>query len=197
MALLFRHARCGDMLVSQVIGNALVTPAFAVKPEDFTNNLCGGLIHFKLHCLAVRNDITIGNRTDPASLFLPPLYYIPHLFRGVRDRHLIDKKAELNRRPVVERRIVDAVSDRDDAHSGIAQVFKLDQPFAVAAGEAGKVFDDEDVIVVPHHLPAQHLVTLALLKSIAGTVAVFVEVQLCCRELLGDIIRDDCFLVLD
>ena len=190
------HPRRGNALVGEVVGDFLVTPTgVVVTVEDDADNL--GLGGDDLKLLVLGHEIAVGRGADPLAIVLPPLHNTAHLAGGVRDGHFVHKELELDFQPVVVIGEVHAVADGDDAHTCVAQVFQLHQTAAVAAGETGKVLDDEDVVFVPHQSSAHLLIALALLKGVAGAVAVFKECQRAAGKVGFYIVLDDGLLVFN
>ena len=171
-----RHARSGNALIGEIVGDFLVAPTgVAVEVKNPADGL--GLGGDDLKLLVLGHEIAVGRGADPLAVVLPPLHNAAHLAGGVRDGHFVHKELELDFQPVVVIGEVHAVADGDDAHARVAQVFQFHQTARVAAGEAGKVLDDENVVFVAHQPPAHLLIALALLKGVAGAVAVFKECQ--------------------
>ena len=190
------HTRRWNALIGEIVGDFLVAPTSVVVE---VKNLADGL-GFRgddLKLLVLGHEIAVGCGADPLAVVLPPLHNAAHLARGVRDGHFVHKELELDFQPVVVIGKVHAVSDGNDADACITQVFQLHEPAAVAAGKAGKVLDDENVILVTHQPPAHLLIPLALLKRVAGAVAVFKKRQRAAGEVGFYIILDDGLLVLD
>ena len=156
-----------------------------------------GLRGDDLELLVLGDEIAVGRGADPLAVVLPPLHNAAHLAGGVRDGHFVHKELELDFQPVVVIGKVYAVADGDNAHARVAQVFQLHEAARISAGEAGKVLDDEDVVFVPHQPPAHLLIALALLKRVAGAVAVFKKRQRAAGEVGLYIIFDDGLLVFD
>ena len=195
LALALGHARRGYALVGEGVCYLLVAPAVDVEPVDAADDL--GLDGHDLELLLLVHDIAVGRGADPPAVLLTAADDALDLLARVRDGHLIYEELELDLEPVVVVREVDAVADGDYAHARVAQVLKLDQAAAVAAREAGEVFDDEDVQPVRHELPPHCLISLTLLEGVARAVAVLVEYELRARELVLDEVGDDGLLVLD
>ena len=190
------HARRGNALVGKIVGDFFVAPTgVVVKVEDLPDG--GRLGGDDLKLLPLGDDVTVGRGADPLAVVLPPLHHAAHLAGGVRDGHFVHKELELDFQPVVVIGKVDAVADGDDAHARVAQVFQLHEAARIAAGETGKVLDDEDVIFVPHQPPAQLLIALALVEGVAGAVAVFKKRQHAAGKVGFYIIFDDGLLVFD
>ena len=195
LALPLRHTGRGDALVGEVVGDLLVAPAAVVESENFPHDVRLGGDDLKL--LGLVDDVAVGRGADPLAVGLAALDDGLDLLAGVGDGHLVDEELKLNFQPVIVVGKVDAVPDGDDAYTCVPQVLQLHKTAAVAAGEAGEVLDDEDVVLVPHQLPAHGLVVFPLLEGVAGAVAVLVEGQAGIREPLTDEVRDDGFLVFD
>ena len=190
------HARRGNTLIGEVVGDFLVAPTgVAVEIENPADGL--GLRGDDLKLLVLGDKISVGRGADPLAVVLPPLHNAAHLAGGVRDGHFVHKELELDFQPVVVIGEVHAVADGNDAHARVAQVFQLHKPARVAAGEAGEVLDDENVVFVLHQPPAHLLIALALLKGVAGAVAVFKKRQRAAGEMGFYIVLDDGLLVLD
>ena len=190
------HARRGNALIGEIVGDFLIAPAgVAVEIENPADGL--GLGGDDLKLLVLGDEIAVGRGADPLAVVLPPLHNAAHLAGGVRDGHFVHEELELDFQPVVVIGEVHPVADRDDAHARVAQVFQLHQTARVAAGKAGEVLDDEDVVFVAHQPPAHLLIALALLKGVAGAVAVFKERQRAAGEVGFYIVLDDGLLVLD
>ena len=190
------HTRRGNALIGEIVGDFLVAPTgVAVEVENPADGL--GLGGDDLKLLVLGDEIAVGRRADPLAVVLPPLHNAAHLAGGVRDRHFVHEELKLDFQPVVVIGEVHAVADGDDAHARVAQVFQLHKPARVAAGETGKVLDDEDVVFVAHQPPAHLLIALALLKGVAGAVAVFKKRQRASGEVGFYIVLDDGLLVLN
>ena len=190
------HTRRGNALIGEVVGDFLVAPTgVAVEVKNPADGL--GLGGDDLKLLVLGDEIAVGRGADPLAVVLPPLHNAAHLAGGVRDGHFVHKELELDFQPVVVIGKVDAVADGDDAHACVAQVFQLHEPARIAAGEAGKVLDDENVVFVAHQPPAHLLIALALLKGVAGAVAVFKKRQRAAGKMGFYIVLDDGLLVLD
>ena len=193
---LLGHARRGDALRGQKIGDFLVPPAIVVVVvKDAAHDVRFGRHHFKF--LALVDGVAIGRGADPFSVHLPPSNDVSHLFAGIGDGHFVDQKLELDFQPVVVVGEVDAVADGDDTHAGVAQVLQLHQAAAVAAGETREILDEQDVILVGHQATAHLLIALALLKGVAGAVAVLKEGEAAARKALLHKVADDGLLVFD
>lgn len=130
-----------------------------------------------LKLLPLGDDVTVGRGADPLAVVLPSLHNAAHLAGGVRDRHFVHKELKLDFQPVVVIGKVDAVADGDNAHTGVPQVLQLHEAARVAAGETGKVLDDENVVFVLHQAPTHLLIALALVEGVAGAVPVFEKVS--------------------
>ena len=193
---LLRHAGGRDALGGEVVGDLFVAPAVVVvEAEDAADDVrLGG---DDLELLLFVDDVAVGGGADPLAVQLAAFDDVPDLFGGVGDRHLVDQELELDFQPVVVVREVDVVADRDDPGPGVPQVLQLDQAAAVAAGEAGEVFDNQDVVLMVHQAPAHLLVALPLLEGVAGAVPVFVEGEAAAGEVLADVVGNDGFLVFD
>ena len=190
------HTGRGNAGVRQVVGNFLVAPAIVViEVEDLPDGGRLGGDDFKL--LPLGNDVTVGRGADPFAVRLPPLDDVSHLAGGIGDGHFVHKELKLDFQPVVIIGKVDAVADGDDAHARVAQVFQLHEAARVAAGETGKVLDDENVVFVLHQPPAHLLIALALVEGVAGAVAVFKKHQRAAGKVGFYIIFDDGLLVFD
>ena len=190
------HARRGNTLIGEVVGDFLVAPTgVAVEVKNPADGLGFGGDDLKL--LVLGDKIAVGRGADPLAIVLPPLHNAAHLAGGVRDGHFVHKKLELDFQPVVVIGEIHAVADGDDAHARVTQVFQLYKAAAVAAGKAGKVLDDENVVFVAHQPPAHLLIALALLERVAGAVAVFKKRQRAAGEVGLHIVLDDGLLVLD
>lgn len=150
-----------------------------------------------LKVLVLGDEIAVGRGADPLAVVLPPLHNAAHLAGGVRDRHFVHKELKLDFQPVVVIGKVDAIADGDDAHARVAQVFQLHEAARVAAGETGKVLDDENVVFVPHQPPAHLLIALALVEGVAGAVAVFKKRQRAAGKTGFYIVLDDGLLIFD
>ena len=190
------HARRGNTLIGEIVGDFLVAPTgVAVEVENPADGL--GLRGDDLKLLVLGDEIAVGRGADPFAVVLPPLHNAAHLAGGVRDGHFVHKELELDLQPVVVIGEVDAVADGDDAHARVAQVFQLHEAARVAAGKTGKVLDDENVVFVAHQPPAQLLIALALLKRVAGAVTVFKKRQRAAGKVGFYIVLDDGLLVLN
>ena len=196
LAHLLGHARRGDALRGQEIGDFLVAPAIVVVVvKDAAHDVRFGRHHFKF--LALVDGVAVGGGADPFSVHLPPADDVSHLFAGIGDGHFVDEKLKLDFQPVVIVGEVDAVADGDDAHAGVAQVLQFHQAAAVAAGEAREILDEQNVILVGHQAAAHLLIALALLKGVAGAVAVLKEGEAAARKALLHKVADDGLLVFD
>ena len=192
----FGHARCGNALIGEVVGDFLVAPtSVVVEVKNLAD--CLGLGGDELKLLVLGHEIAVGCGADPLAVVLPPFDDIAHLAGSVRDGHLVHKKLELDFQPIVVIGEVHAVPDGDDPDARVAQVFQLHKPAAVAAGEAGKILDDENIVLVGHESPTHLLIALALLKCVAGAVAVFKKRQRAAGEVGFYIVLDDGLLVLN
>ena len=127
------HSRGGNVPVGQVVGNPFVAPALIVQLENLLHDNRFGRLNLKCHCLAVRNNIAVGHGAIPFAVLLPSPNDVSHLLRGVSDRHFIHEEVDLNPQPIVIGRVVDVVSDSDNADSYVAQGFKLHQARAVSS----------------------------------------------------------------
>ena len=190
------HTRRGNALIGEIVGDFLVAPTgVAVEVKNLADGL--GLRGDDLKLLVLGDEIAVGRGADPLAVVLPPLHNAAHLAGSVRDRHFVHKELKLDFQPVVVIGEVHPVANGDDAHARIAQVFQLHKPARVAAGEAGKVLDDENVVLVAHQPPTHLLIALALLKGVAGAVAVFKKRQRAAGEVGFYIVLDDGLLVLN
>ena len=191
-----RHARGGDTLVREVVGDLLIAPPLVVvEAEDGAHHIRLGGDYFEL--LPLVDDVAVGGGTDPFSIRLPSLDDVFHLFAGVGDGHLVDEKLELDLQPVVVVGKVDAVPDGDDSHPRVPQILQLHQPPAVSAGEPGEVLHHQNVILVGHQPLPHGLIALPLLECVAGAVPVLIEGKGAAGEFLPDKILDDGLLVFD
>ena len=190
------HARRGNALIGEIVGDFLVAPTgVAVKVKNPADGL--GFRGDDLKLLVLGHEIAVGRGADPLAVVLPPLHNAAHLAGGVRDGHLVHEKLELDFQPIVVIGEVHAVPDGDDPDARVAQVFQLYQSARVAAGETGKILDDENIVLVGHESPAHLLIALALLKRVAGAVAVFKKRQRAAGEVGFYIVLDDGLLVLN
>ena len=190
------HTRRGNALIGEIVGDFLVAPTgVAVEVKNPADGL--GLRGDDLKLLVLGDEIAVGRGADPLAVVLPPLHNAAHLAGGVRDGHFVHKELELDFQPVVVIGEVHPVADGNDAHARVAQVFQLHEAARVAAGEAGKVLDDENVVFVPHQSPAHLLIALALLERVAGAVAVFKKRQRAAGEVGLHIVLDDGLLVFN
>ena len=190
------HTRGRDALLGQIVCDFFVTPAFlVVQTEDRAHNV--GLSGDDLKLLPLVDDVSVGCSADPLAVSLSALDDIFYLFAGIRDRHLVDEELKLDFQPVIIVGKVDAVTDGNDAHAGITQIFQLNQTTAVAARKTGKILDNEDFILVTHQLFAQCLIALALFKRVTGAVTILVEGEGAAREFLFDKVLNDRLLVFD
>ena len=194
-AIALGHARRGNALVSQVVGDLFVAPAVVVKAENLTHDLRLGGDDFELPLLV--EDIAVWRSAKPRAVRLPPLDNRLDLLAGVGDRHFVDEELKLDLQPVIIVGKVNAVADGDDADACVAQILQLHQATTVAARESGEVLDDENVIPVLHQSAPHGLIALPLLKRITGAIAVFEKGQRAVRKAMLDKIRDDGFLVFD
>ena len=183
------------MLFSEVVRDFAVAHSLGVQLKYFPHNGGAFLVNGYREVLVSLYPVAVGNGAEPLSVFLAVGYYALYLFACVRYRHLVHKKAELYRHPVVECRVVYSVADRDYANSLIAEIFKLHQPLAVPARETAEILDYQDIVFAAHQLPAHFLVAGTLVERVAGTVAVLVKRQFCFRELHADVFFDYGFLV--
>ena len=83
------------------------------------------------------------------------------------------------------------------ATSVLPALLQLHQAAAVAAGEAREILDEQNVIPVGHQAAAHLLIALALLKGVAGAVAVLKEGEAAARKALLHKVADDGLLVFD
>ena len=196
LSLLFRHPRRGDSLFRQMVGDALIAPAFlVVEPENPPHHIRLRGDRFKF--LPQIHDVAVGSGADPLSVLLPPPDDTANLFAGVRDGHLVDEELKLDFQPIVIVGIVDVVSDGNDPHPCIPQILQLHKPPGVAPGETGKVLHHQNVDFMGHHVPAHPLVVLPGLKGIAAAIPVLIEGQPGAGELPMDKVRNDRFLIFD
>ena len=190
------HARRGNALIGEIVGDFLVAPTgVAVKVKNPADGL--GLGGDDLKLLVLGDEIAVGRGADPLAVVLPPLDDVAHLAGGVRDGHLVHEKLELDFQPIVVIGEVHAVPDGGDAHTRVAQILQFYKTARVAAGEAREILDDENVVLVAHQPPAHLLIALALLKRVAGAVAVFKKRQRAAGEVGFYIVLDDGLLVLN
>ena len=190
------HARRRNALLGQVVCNFLVAPALIViQVENLADGFCLGRHDLKL--LAAVDDVAVGRGAQPLTVCLTALDDVSHLARSIGDRHFVDEKLKLDLQPVVIVRKVNAVSDGNNAHACVAQIFQLDQTARVAAGESGEILDDEDVVSVAHQSAAHLLIALALLERVAGAVAVLEKRQRTAGEVRLYVVVDNGLLVLD
>ena len=190
------HARRGNALIGEIVGDFLVAPTgVVVKVKNPADGL--GFRGDDLKLLVLGYEIAVGRGADPLAVVLPPLHNAAHFAGGVRDGHFVHKELKLDFQPVIVIGEVDAVADGDDAHARVAQVFQLHEAARVAAGKAGKVLDDEDVVLVAHQPPAHLLIALALVEGVAGAVAVFKKRQRAAGEAGFYIVLDDGLLVFN
>ena len=194
-ALTLGHPRRGHVVVRQVVCNFFVAPAVQVEPENRPDDL--GFRRHDLKNLLFVENVAIRRGAEPAPLLLPPLHDAAHLFRRVRDGHFVDQKLELDLQPVVVIREVDVIANRNDPHARIAQILQLYQSARVAAGKAGEVLDDENVVLVAHQPPAHLLIPLALLECVAGAVTILKKRQRAVRKVRRYKILNDGLLVFD
>ena len=122
---------------------------------------------YNLKLLLIVDDVAVRCGAQPFAVCLPPFDNITHLARGIRNRHFVNQKLELDFHQVIIVWKVNSVPDGDNADTSVAQIIQFHQSAAVAAGESGKVLDDEDVILVAHQAAAHLLIALALLKCVA------------------------------
>ena len=123
------HARRGNALIGEIVGDFLVAPTgVAVKVKNPADGL--GFCGDDLKLLVLGYEIAVGRGADPLAVVLPPLDDGAHLAGGVRDGHLVHKKLKLNFQPVVVIRKVDVIADRNDSHARVAQVFQLHKAFS-------------------------------------------------------------------
>ena len=190
------HAGRGNAGVRQIVGDLLVAPAVVVvEVEDLPDGGRLGGNDFKL--LPLGDKIAVGRGADPFAVRLPPLDDVAHLAGGVGDGHFVHKELKLDLQPIVIVGKVDAVADGNDAHTCVPQVLQLHQPAGIAAGEAGKVLDNENVVLVAHQPPAHLLIALPLVEGVAGTVTVFKKSQRAAGKVGFYIFFDDGLLVFD
>ena len=124
LAHLLGHTRCGHTLLGQVIGNLLVAPAIiVVEIKNLAHNIRFGRYDLKL--LLIVDDVAVRCGAQPFAVCLPPFDNITHLARGIRDRHFVNQKLELDFHPVVIVRKVNAVPDGDNANTCVTQVFEF------------------------------------------------------------------------
>ena len=192
LALPLRHAGGGDAFVRELVGDALVAPAVDIEPVNAAHDV--GLGRDDLKLLALVDDVAVGRGANPLAVLLPPSDDGFYLFAGVGNRHLVDEELELYLQPVIVVGEVDVVADRDDTDTRVAEVFQLHKPPAVAAGEAGKVLDHQDLVVVGHEAPAHGLVALPLFKGVAGAVPVLMEGERAVGEFALHEVLNDGFL---
>ena len=92
---LLGHARRGDALRGQKIGDFLVSPAIVVVVvKDAAHDVRFGRHHFKF--LALVDGVAVGRGADPFSVYLPPADDVSHLFAGIGDGHFVDEKLKLD-----------------------------------------------------------------------------------------------------
>ena len=179
-----------------MIGNFFVAPAADIKVIYHFHHLCRRWFNFKRHRFGICDNIAVRDGTDPFSIALPSFDDRFDLFACVGNRHFIYQETELYRRPVVIGRVVNIIPDGNDAHALITQILQFHQPAAVAAGKAGEIFHNKNVILMAHEHGPHRLITLPLLKGITGAVAVFVKRQCALREFPADKICNNRLLVL-
>ena len=194
-ALPLGHAGGGDALVGEVVGDLLVAPAVQVELEDTADYVRLGGHHLEL--LALVHNVAIGGGADPFAVLLTALDNSLYLFAGVGNGHFVDDKCKLDFQPVVVIGEVHVFPNGDDADARVPQVLQLHQAPAVAAGEAGEILDDEDILFVANQLPAHGLIAGALVEGVAGAVTVLVEGQGAVGEPLFHKVLNDGFLVFD
>ena len=171
---LLRHARGWDSGVCKIVGDFLIAPAVVVIEVKYpAYDFCLSRHYFELPMLI--NDITIRCGAYPVAFCLSPFNDIFNLFRGFGDGHFIYEKMQLDFDPIVTRRKIDPVTDRDDANSGIAQILELDETAPVAPGEARKILNYKNIVHVGHQAFAHSLIAFTLLKGVARFVSVFEE----------------------
>ena len=192
---LLGHARRRDALLCEVVRDLLVAPAVEVAREDLPDNVRLGRHDLKL--LLRRDNIAVRRGADPLAVLLLAVHDGADFLRGVRHRHFVEEKLELDLQPVIVVRKVDSVADGDDAHAVVAQILQLHQPAAVTAGEAGEVLNHENVELVGDQALAHLLIPLALLEGVAAPVAVFKHRERAPRKPLRDKLLNDRLLVLN
>ena len=178
-----------------MVGDFLISPAVQIELEDFPHDL--RLRGDDLKLLLFIENVAIGRGAQPRAVSLTAADDGLYLLAGVRHWHFVDEKLELDFQPVIVVWEVNIVSNGDDTHTDVPQVFQLHQTAGIAAGETGEVFDNKNVVLVAHQ-PAPHfLITLPLLEGIAGTVTILVEGQRAVGEAVLHEIFDDSLLVFD
>ncbi len=80
---------------------------------------------YNLKLLLIVDDVAIRCGAQPFAVRLPPFDDVSHLARGIRDRHFVNQKLELDFHPVVIVRKVNAVPDGDNADTCVTQVFEF------------------------------------------------------------------------
>ena len=195
LAVPLRHAGSGDTLVCEVVGDFLVTPAVDVELKNAADDF--SLRGYDLELLPLVDDVPVGGGADPFAVLLTALDDSLYLFAGVGNGHFVDDKCKLDFQPVVVIGEVHVFPNGDDADARVPQVLQLHQAPAVAAGEAGEILDDEDILFVANQLPAHGLIAGALVEGVAGAVTVLVEGQGAVGEPLFHKVLNDGFLVFD
>ena len=83
------HARRGNALIGEIVGDFLVAPTgVAVEVKNPADGL--GFRGDDLKLLVLGYEIAVGCGADPLAVVLPPLDDVAHLAGGVRDRHFVD-----------------------------------------------------------------------------------------------------------
>ena len=143
----FAHSRRGNMLVRKIVGNFFVSPAAVVPVKNISDNLRRRFVNLELHGLVVYHNVAVGHSAYPLALLLTAFDDRFDLFGRIGNRHFIDKKAELNCRPVVIGRIINVIANRDNPHSCVTQIFQFHQSLAVSSGKSGEVLDDQNIVL--------------------------------------------------
>ena len=187
----------GIAVLGEVGGNFAVAPALQVEPVDEAHHLGAFRVHAQFPLAHRVQVVAIGRRTDPGPFGLSGLDDGPDLFAGVGHRHFVHEEAELDVEPVVPGGVIHPVADGDDAHPLVPQHLQLVEPQGVAAGEAGEILDDEDVVGPGPEGGAEAAVALPLVEGIAGAVPVCKEGEGAFGEGAADVVPDHVLLVFD
>lgn len=99
--------------------------------------------------------------------------------------------------PVIISRIINGISNRNDTHACITQVFQLHKSLAVSTGKSTEVLYNKYTDIPIHQLLAKLPISFTLFKGIPGPVTVFIYRKLTLGKLSFYKLFDNFLLVLD